>query len=126
MRTLRFLLLATILTIACALSTAKTVPQGRSMYPTIEMHSTSTMPLSGTHLPLAVETGSQTTYGEQAGPPKNGHIRKVGEGDGFENEDEPEAPYDPYPIGDAAASLALLALAYGLIRFILYRHRSRA
>lgn len=126
MRNIKYLLLAVIWSITSALSMAKAVPQGRSTYPTVEMHSTSTMPLSGTHLPLAVENGPQTTYGEQAGPPKNGHIRKTGEDDGFENEDEPEAPYDPYPIGDAAAPLALLALAYGLIRFILYRHRSRA
>lgn len=125
MKTLRLILIAVILTVASVLSVVKAAPQGLAKQPEmVGMRSTSTMPMSGTRLPQAAAFGSETTYGEFAGPPRSGHIRKEdGDGDGFEDEDEPDAPYDPYPIGDAALPLALLALAYLIVRVARTRKR---
>lgn len=124
MKTLRLILIAVILTVASAFSMANDKYPGFAKQPEVGMRSTSSLQLSGTRLPQAAAFGSETTEGEQAGPPKSGHIRKVGEDDGFETgETEPDAPGDPFPIGDAALPLALLALAYLIVRVARTRKR---
>lgn len=73
---------------------------------------------SGSSLPQSAVTGTSTTYGEGGGPRKVGP-RKVGEDEGFEPEEpEPNVPGNPFPIGDAAIPLALLACAYLIIRVV--------
>jgi hypothetical protein len=48
----------------------------------------------------------------------------VGEDEGFEEEDDPDAPANPFPLGDAAQPIALLALAYVCVRAFLRRKRA--
>ena len=78
---------------------------------------------SGSTLPQAAVTGTSTTYDT---PPagRSGHIRRVGEDDGFENEDDPDNPGEPFPIGDGQIALMLLACAYLILRVV--RRRTRA
>ena len=77
---------------------------------------------TGSHLPQAAVEGTTTTY-DEGGTGKHGHIRRVGD-DGFEEEEDPDNPGEPNPIGDAAWPLMLLALAYLIIR--VERKRMRA
>lgn len=72
---------------------------------------------SGSSLPQSAVTGTSTTYGEGGGPRKVG-LRKVGEDDGFETGETPDDQEEPFPIGDAAWPLALLALAYSIMRVV--------
>ena len=89
--------------------------------PTATIGSTgSEMMSSGSSLPQAAVTGTSTTYDGRHNAP--GGPRRVGEDDGFEEDDpDPENPGEPAPIGEAWP-LALLALAYLIIRVA----RSRA
>ena len=118
MRALRYLLM--IIGLASVLSLCA---QGLAQQPQAEMHSTSAMVSSGSALPQAAVTGTKTTYDVQThGRP--GNIRRgVGDGDGFEDEDDPDAPGEPFPIGDALWPLALCALAYLLWRVARKRTR---
>lgn len=70
---------------------------------------------TGSTLPQAAIDGVTTTE-EQESPSRHGHIRRVGDDDEFEDEGDPTKPADPFPIGDAAIPLALLACAYLIIR----------
>lgn len=78
---------------------------------------------TGSTLPQSAVTGTSTTYGEGGGPRKVGP-RKVGEDDGFETGETPDDQEEPFPIGDAAIPLALLACAYLILRVV--RKRTRA
>ena len=71
---------------------------------------------SGSTLPQAAVEGTTTTYGEQAGPHKGNARRATLEDDGWEDDPDPDNPGEPFPIGDAAIPLALLACAYVLAR----------
>ncbi len=78
---------------------------------------------TGSTLPQAAVDGPTTTY-DQGGTGKHGHIRRA-----VDPEDDDTPPSDPHgpnedPIGDAAIPLALLALAYLIIRVL--RQRMRA
>lgn len=77
---------------------------------------------SGSTLPQAAVDGATTTYDEDngSGPRKGGPRKGLGGGGG--PGDRPE-PYED-PIGDAAIPLALLALAYLIVRVM--RKRMRA
>ena len=116
-KTLRYLLIAVIWSIVSVLSVANATAQSttHSNYHAIEMRSTSVMQPCGTQLPFAAVTGSETTYGEQAGPHKVGPNRVIDDDD---DEDKPEGWVDPMddPIGDAAIPLALLACVYMCVR----------
>ena len=82
--------------------------------PTATIGSTgSEMMSSGSSLPQAAVTGTTTTYDRHNAP---GGPRRVGEDDGFEDEDDPDNPGNPFPLGDAAWPLAMCALAYLIIR----------
>ncbi len=76
---------------------------------------------SGSHLPQAAVEGTTTTYDEENSSPHKGHMRRVGDDDGFEDEDDPDNPGEPFPIGDAAWPLLALAAAYAVLR--VYRRK---
>ena len=91
--------------------------------PEARMSSTSAMAYSGTTLPQAAVhgvyvTGSTPgTYSSYSPVKASGRPRRVGENDGFEEEEtDPTKPGEPFPIGDAALPLMLLAAAYALLR----------
>ena len=68
---------------------------------------------SGSNLPQAAVEGTTTTYDEENSSPHKGHIRR-----GLDGDDDINKPGQPFPIGDAAIPLALLALAYLIIRVV--------
>ena len=87
--------------------------------PSVEMRSTSALSGSGSTLPQAALTGAYTAdeVGTTTPTKPFGRIRREDkDGDGFEDEEDPELPDVPYPIGDAALPLMLLACAYLLVR----------
>ena len=115
--TLRYLLIAILLSTVSCLSAANASAQTLAQQPEVQIHSTSTMVSSGSHLPQAALEGTYTTYdqGNSSGGHK-GHIRTAGPGQtGGDGPDDREDPYGD-PIGDAALPLALLACAYLIIR----------
>lgn len=77
---------------------------------------------SGTMLPFAAVTGV-TTANDNNPSHAPGRPRRVGENDGFDEEDDdPDVPVNPYPIGDAVLPLMLMAVAFGLF---VYRRRKQ-
>ena len=111
--TLRYLLIAVILSTASLLSVANATAQNLAQLPDNEMRSTSVLPTSGSTLPQAAVEGPTTTYDYGNGPHKAGPRRAKEEGD-----TPPVKPDEPNedPIGDAALPLMLLACAYLIIR----------
>ena len=90
------------------------VVQQQAQMPEATMSSTgSVMMETGSTLPQAAVTGTSTTY-DNGG--RLGKIRRVGEDDGFENEDDPDNPANPFPIGDGLWALMVLACAYLIVR----------
>ena len=75
-----------------------------SEQPKASMHSTSTMPLSGSNLPQAASVGVSTTYDNEAPEPSITTQRRA----------RPDDWVDPQPLGDAVPCLLLLAAAYGI------------
>ena len=123
--TLRYLLIAVILSTASLLSVANATAQNLAQLPDNEMRSTSVLPTSGSTLPQAAVDGALTTYDYGNGPrkagPRKGWGNNPGDGEpgsGTPAEGEPTDRPEPYenPIGDAALPLALLACAYLIIR----------
>ena len=114
-KTLKYLLIAAMIVLAGAWSMVNAMPQGIAKEPQIDMHSTSVMVGSGSHLPQAAIEGTTTTEDENNGSIPKGGPRKGRPGDW-------EHPVDD-PIGDAMIPLALLAAAYALLR--VYRRKRR-
>ena len=86
--------------------------------PAAQMSSTSAMVGSGSSLPQAAISGTQTTYDSEEGfAPSNAPKKSTGEG-------RPEDWEDPYedPIGDAV--LPLLLLAAGYVVFVARKRRA--
>ena len=101
-------------------------PSSRTYYnpqaqmPAIQMQSTgSAIMYTGSALPSAATEGVTTTYGKHNinGP------RRAGENEGTENEEDPDNPAEPFPIGDAMWPLMVCACAYLIYRI---RKRTRA
>lgn len=87
-----------------------------SQTPTVTMRSTSTFGSSGSALPQAAVTGTYTADQMNA-PAHPGHLRRDMDG-GFEDEEDPEIPEIPFPLGDAVLPLLLMALAFcGVVYF---------
>ena len=105
--TLRYLLIAVILSTASLLSVANATAQSLAQLPDNEMRSTSVLPASGSNLPQAAVEGITTTEDESGNPNKVGPHKASRPGD-WDN------PYDN-PIGDAALPLMIMALIYGAI-----------
>ena len=88
--------------------------QTNAQMPEATMNSTgSAIMRTGSALPQAAVTGT-TTADETVGRP--GKIRKDVGGGSTADDPDPDAPEEPFPIGDAMWPLMLLALAYVLAR----------
>lgn len=121
MRTLRYLLIATLLSMASLVfATAQTLAQ----QPEVQMHSTSVIQGSGSTLPQAAVTGVTTTSNQDSDGPRNGHVRKIGGGNSGGG-DGPTNPDDPWatPLGDAAWPLMMAIAVYALLRVYMRRKR---
>jgi len=128
MKALRYLLIVMMLSVASVLFAAA---QNLAQQPQAEMKSTSGMMYSGSTLPSAAASGAVVT-GSKLGtydPADASHSgprkakKEDANGDGWEDEDDPDGPADPFPVGDAALPLALLACAYAIYKV---RRRIRA
>ena len=112
MKALRYLLI-----VVAMISVLSVRAQRYAQPPQVQMYSTSAMISSGSTLPSAATTGAILTGStpgtyEQAYRPGAGP-RRVGEDDGFEEDDpDPDVPANPFPIGDGLIPLLLLAGAY--------------
>ena len=126
MKALRYILsliaILSVVSVAAATFGKPYQPQGHGVQyassytqmPTLPMSSTgSAMMQSGSALPMAAVSG--TTTADDYTPARSSRPRRV-EGSGTEDEEEPDKPGEPFPIGDAALPLMLLAAAYALLR----------
>lgn len=78
---------------------------------------------TGSTLPQAAVTG--TTMADET-VVKHGKIRRdVGGGGSTADDEDPDAPEEPFPVGDAAWPLALLACVYALMRVFLIVKRKK-
>lgn len=68
---------------------------------------------TGSSLPQAAVTGTTTTYDHPGGPAK---MRRDVGGGGTADDEDPDAPEEPFPLGDAALPLMLLALMYAVYK----------
>ena len=124
MKALRYLLRVAMISMASVLNAANAAAQNLATRPEMQMQSTSVMKGSGSALPQAAVDGpytTGTTIGTYSPASSSSRPRRVGENDGWEDEEEPDKPGEPSPIGDAAWPLALLAVAYALAR--VYRRK---
>ena len=135
MKTLKYILsviaILSVVSVSAATFGTPYRPQQRKVsYSTVQvgmpqatMSSTSTMMYSGSSLPLAAATGVTTSY--DTNPSKApGRPRRVGENDGFEeDEEDPDVPVNPFPVGDAVLPMMLLVAAYGA--FLALRRRKQ-
>ncbi len=117
MKTLRYLLIMMSL-----VSILSVKAQSTAQLPEAEMKSTSAMVGSGSLLPQAAVSGT-TLAGEAPAaysPGRTGKIRRdVGGGGTTEEDEDPDNPGEPFPVGDAVWPLMLLAGVYALMRAIL-------
>ena len=115
MKALRYILI--ILGMASFLSVQA---QGIAQLPTTPFRSTSTMVGSGSTLPVAANTGVQVTgatvgtYSSASYAAHSSRPRRV-EGSGTADDDDPDSPGEPAPIGDAVLPLMLLIGGYGML-----------
>lgn len=120
MKTLRPFILVLLLSVA---SFVFATAQGLAQQPELQMQSTSVIKGSGSTLPQAAHTGA-VVAGDRPGMysptdgPRNGHLRREdNNGDGWEDDDDPDNPGEPNPLGDAGWPLALLAIGYAIYSF---------
>jgi len=127
MKALRYLLIVMMLSVAGLIFATA---QGLAQQPKAEMQSTSGMVYSGSNLPSAAASGTVLTGSKlgtydpadaTSGPQKM--RRDVGGGGTTEDDEDPDNPAEPFPVGDAAWPLMLLALAYAIYKV---RRRIRA
>ena len=82
--------------------------------PTLSMSTmNASMMKSGSALPMAAVSGTTMANDNAPGGPR----RMKKEGD-FEDEEEPDVPINPFPLGDAAVPMMLMALAWVMVRMI--------
>jgi len=80
--------------------------------PTLPMSSTgSAMMQSGSALPMAAVSGTTMANDNAPGGPKRAK-KDVGGGDSTADEDDPDVPGEPMPIGDAVLPLMLMAMLF--------------
>ena len=121
MKTLRYLLI--VMSLVSVLSVHA---QSTAQLPQVQMQSTSVMVGSGSSLPQAATTGAYVT-GSTVGsysPAKihPGNVRRdVGGGGSTADDEDPDGPGEPFPVGDAVWPLLALASVYALLR--VYRRK---
>ena len=122
--TLRYLLM-----VVAMVSVLGVYAQGTAQFPEATMQSTSSMVGTGSTLPQAAVSGASLageTPAAYSPTGRIGHIRKTDEnGDGWEDEEDPENPGEPNPLGDVFWPLALLMLVYVGVRVFLKRRAIR-
>ena len=128
MKTLRYLLIVAMISMASVMSAANAAAQNLATRPEMQMQSTSVMQGSGSALPQAAAEGTYvtgTTIGTYS-PASTGGPSRAKRGWGSGGSGEPGDRPEPYtdPLGDAAWPLALLACVYLIMRVA--RKRSRA
>ena len=128
MKTLRYLLIAIVVMLIALPAGAQytkvnsvagctTFGQTERQY---QFHSTSAILTADTKLGLS-EGGAFTTGISTGNPITFTGPKRVDEnGDGFEDEDDPELPGEPNPIGDGVWAMLLMAAGY-----LIYRVRTR-
>lgn len=125
MKALRYLLIVMGLMSVLSISA-----QALAQQPQAQMHTTSIMAGSGSTLPSAAAQGTYvtgTTIGTYTpANATNGPARakKVGEDEGWADDPDPDVPANPFPLGDAALPLILLACVYMCARAFLRRKRA--
>lgn len=117
MKALRYLLI-----LVAMLSVLSLGAQNIAQQPSCDFRSTSVMMGTGSALPQAAHTGAVLT-GDNPGSytttdgPRNGHLRRdVGGGGSTADDEDPDGPGEPFPIGDAMWPLALCMMAYVCVR----------
>ena len=124
MKALRYILsliaILSVVSVAAATFGKPYQPQGHGVQyassytqmPTLPMSSTgSSMMKSGSALPMAAVSG--TTTADDNAPARSSRPRRVGEDDGFDNEDkDPDTPANPFPLGDAMLPMLLCAAVF--------------
>ena len=122
MKALRYLLIVMGLMSVLSISA-----QALAQQPETHMQSTSVMVSSGSALPQAAVTGVMVTGSEigSYSPAKSSKPkREVGGGGSTADDEDPDIPVEPNPLGDAAWPLMLLACMYVLIRYVRARKRA--
>ncbi len=136
MKTLRYLLMVVIVSLASVTAQAEYTAQFKNSQnkpafssqqatTTYAVYTTSTLMESGSSLPMAARNG--VTIGASTpnddtpayAPGRGGLRRDVGGGTPAED-DDPDAPNEPYPVGDGMWVLLLMATGY-----LIYRVRTR-
>lgn len=139
MRTLRYLLMMMIAVMGVLGVNAQTPKYGKTykpekqiihqnvqaQLPEATMSSTgSDIMFTGSTLPQAAVTG--TTMADET-VVKHGKIRRdVGGGGSTADDEDPDAPEEPFPVGDAMWPLLACALAYLILRVVRARKRTHA
>ncbi len=120
MKTLRYLLI-----VIAMVSFLGAHAQGLAQRPEIKMQSTSGMVYSGSTLPSAAVHGTYVTgttigtYTPANATNRPARAKMVGEDEGWEEGDpDPDTPGNPFPLGDAAVPMMLMALAWVMVRMI--------
>lgn len=113
MKALRYLLITFAVMMVMSVSA-----QSLAQEPQIGFQSTSSMVGSGSTLPQAAQTGTYTTYDINNGMSRSNKpgVRRTGEDEGFEDENDPTNPGEPFPIGDGVIALLALAAMYAVFR----------
>ena len=113
MKALRYLLVALVIALASVSAQAQFNQPADTEY---HFRSTSSFGGSGSNLPIAAQSGvvvGQTAPGDNTPTyVPGGRPRRVGESGGFEDEEDPELPSEPNPIGDGMWALLFLAIGY--------------
>ena len=114
MKALRYLLIVMGLMSVLSISA-----QALAQQPETHMQSTSVMVSSGSALPQAAVTGVMVTGSEigSYSPAKSSKPkREVGGGGSTADDEDPDIPVEPNPLGDVFWPLMLLALMYVCVR----------
>ena len=115
MKTMQYLLIVLVAVVLTVPVKAQYTNHG-SQQPQAEFRSTSVMMFSGSTLPIAAQTGvvvtGSTPYNSSAYMPGGGPRKSVGGNGGWEDEDEPDRPGEPMPIGNGTWFMVFLALAF--------------
>ena len=118
MKALRYLLIAFTAMMVMNVQAAQAKAQSLAQEPQVGFQSTSSMVGSGSTLPQAAQNGAYTTYDvDQELARDKGVIRT------WSDDEDPDNPGEPNPIGDGLWALLALACAYLIIRVARRRKR---
>lgn len=109
-----------IIAVLTAFSVNAQLPSASVSAPTVQFQSTSAMTGSGSGVASAVTTGgvfeSSMTTGKPLAHKISVRRNDDKDGDGFEDEPDPNVPANPFPIGDGVWAMIIMAAGYCLFR----------